>query len=230
MERAKKILIPVIAILVLAGIILAAVFLPRQSRYREALSNMDNYFYEQALEQFQKLGNFRNSSALAVQMQQLTEEYLEETRKLIPNIKTEERNDCTYWSIDGKVGLNISWEMNSGMDLCVQWNEFESWGTDQAVATQLFGDLVLPQCIVRYDSQTGTYLFLQAPERSYVDERITMEEWFRGTLQEDGSLEITRNGSTYVFLPYSITISNGNSSTTEYLNENLTEYVEAGKP
>lgn len=232
MKNAKSILILAAVILVPAIIILAVVFGNRQSGYKDALYSVENYRYELACEQFQELGNYKDSAKLAAEMEQLTELNQEETLKLVPDCEPDDCMAYNYWSIEGKLGLRISWDLDAGKDFYAQWSEYEAWGSDNERADQLYGNFEFPLTAIRYNSETGEYIFLQyTGEDSMRDNSMPLEEWFRGKRNEDGSLEIyAPNGSTYVFLPYSYQDYSYAMALPVIINESLTEYVNAGMP
>ena len=232
MQKFKRILITVAIILVMPIIILAVNWGNRQSGYKDALYSVENYRYELAYEHFQELGNYKDSDKLAAQMQQLTELNQEETLKLIPNCEPNDNMAYNYWIIEGKLGLRIAWDLDFGKDFYVQWSEYEAWGSDKEHANQLYGNFDFPLTTIRYDSETGEYIFLQyTGEDDMQDNRMPLEEWFRGKFNEDGSLEIyCTDGATYVFLPYSFQDYSYAMALPVIINESLTEYVNAGMP
>ncbi len=204
-----------VVILIVLGM-LAAVGGFRRYEYRNAMDYADNYQYLVAARLFREMTWLSSAEEKAREMEQQTQQIKEVTLKLlpIPNFDPEHRAVYRYWDPEACIGLGVNW------DLSLQGDEYVTWGyalnryADAEKREYVFGPDqteskvdIFSIRIIRYDFETGEYLFLENRSVGKFEDPSGFLDWtlrFRGRLLENGHLEIYNDqGERYEFWPHS---------------------------
>ena len=233
MQKLFRVLICCVVILAVVAGVFAVVFLGKDRKYQEAVYSMDNYYYALAMERFLAINNYKDSEKMAAQMAEMTEDNKTAVGKLFPECDLSHRIKIQYWCPEACIGLRVYWDLESGNDLYVQWDIFDTWSSNHELEEQLFGEIiVMNPRMVRYDANSGEYLFTKYVGEFYgIENCIPVEITFRAALNQDSSLSVYNDsGAAYVFYPYSYSDFNVDTTATTILNPDLTARINAGKP
>ena len=202
----KKILIPIIAIIVLA-LVLGAFFLKpdeKRSQYQEATNYADSFLYEFAREKFLALGDYEDSAEQARRIEQLTADTKAAMPALCPGDVPQYDWSAHYWCESLRIELGISWAINKGgTDGYAVWYTNNDLYTDFEAQYQLLGTTWKGNRVIRYDASSGEYIFAQyAGDELFFESSLPMAEQVRGRMNPDGTLTILDGeGTEYLFKP-----------------------------
>ena len=172
--------------------------------YSNAMFRVKNYQYQMAEKRFLSMGDYRDSEEMAEEMARLTEMTMVQVRRLLllSEDDAEATGRRTFRCVDAGFGIEIGLNPDIGFDQYVQWGSDAMVMTDSDAKSNFFGPDSEQRTLglVRYDEQTGEYLFI----RCFVNSDITSTKksviLYRGKLNEDGTLELYNDqGERYVF-------------------------------